>query len=108
MMTLLNNPPIPSQVLVPMYEIASSAHQLSSGLTASQLQTIPFNVPASTFKIGIGVQVADAGTGEVVALKDMARFHFPKVQHLPVNYLSIPKLYCWCAVLGRKLPQRGA
>ena len=33
MMTPLNNPSIPSQVLVPMYEIASSAHQLSAGLT---------------------------------------------------------------------------
>ena len=86
MMTPLNNPSIPSQVLVPMYEIASSAHQLSSGLTASQLQTISFNVPASTFKIGIGVQVADAGTGIITASKDMARFHFPKVQHLSVNY----------------------
>ena len=86
MMTPLNNPSIPSQVLVPMYEIASSAHQLSAGLTASQLQTISFNVPASTFKIGIGVQVADAGTGIVTAKKDMARFHFPKVQHLSVNY----------------------
>ena len=86
MMTPLNNPSIPSQVLVPMYEIASSAHQLSVGLTASQLQTISFNVPASTFKIGIGVQVADAGTGIVTAKKDMARFHFPKVQHLSVNY----------------------
>ena len=50
MMTPLNNPSIPSQVLVPMYEIASSAHQLSAGLTASQLQTISFNVPASTFQ----------------------------------------------------------
>ena len=86
MMTPLNNPSIPSQVLVPMYEIASSAHQLSAGLTASQLQTISFNVPASTFKIGIGVQVADAGTGIITASKDMARFHFPKVQHLSVNY----------------------
>ena len=62
MMTPLNNPSIPSQVLVSMYEIASSAHQLSEGLTANQLQTISFNVPASTFKIGIGVQVAEAGT----------------------------------------------
>ena len=88
MMTPLNNPSIPSQVLVPMYGIASSAHQLSSGLTTSQLQTISFNVPASTFKIGIGVQVADAGTGSIVASKDMARFHFPKVQHLSVNYVG--------------------
>ena len=86
MMTPLDNPPIPSQVLVPMYEIASSAHQLSPGLTASQLQTISFNVPASPFKIGIGIQVADAGTGDIKASKDMARFHFPKVQHLSVNY----------------------
>ena len=86
MMTPLNNPSIPSQVLVPMYEIASSAHQLSAGLTANQLQTISFNVPASTFKIGIGVQVADAGTGIITASKDMSRFHFPKVQHLSVNY----------------------
>jgi hypothetical protein len=31
-MTPLNNPSIPSQVLVPQYEIASSAHQLTTGL----------------------------------------------------------------------------
>ena len=31
MMTPLNNPSIPSQVLVPQYEIASSGHQLSDG-----------------------------------------------------------------------------
>ena len=86
MMTPLNNPSIPSQVLLPMYEIASSAHQLSAGLTASQLQTISFNVPASTFKIAIGVQPADAGTGIIRASKDMSRFYFPKVQHLAVNY----------------------
>ena len=65
-----------------MYEIASSAHQLSANLTASQLQAISFNVPASTFKIGIGVQVANAGTGGIVLSKGMARFDFPKVQHL--------------------------
>ena len=35
MMTPLNNPPIPSQILIPMYEIASSAHQLSANLTAN-------------------------------------------------------------------------
>jgi hypothetical protein len=86
MMTPLNNPSIPSQVLLPMYEIASSAHQLPQGITANQLQTISFNVPASTFKIAIGVQPADAGTGIITASKDMARFHFPKVQHLSVNY----------------------
>ena len=86
MMTPLNNPSIPSQVLLPMYEIASSAHQLPQGITANQLQTISFNVPASTFKIAIGVQPADAGTGIIRASKDMSRFYFPKVQHLAVNY----------------------
>jgi hypothetical protein len=31
-------------------------------------------------------QWRDLGTGIITASKDMARFHFPKVQHLPVNY----------------------
>ena len=86
MMTPLNNPTIPSNVIVPMYEIASSAHQIPSGLTADTLQTISFNVPSSTFKIGIAVQDATAGTGNVKHDKELSTFKFPFVKHLSVNY----------------------
>jgi hypothetical protein len=86
MMTPLNNPTIPANVLVPMYEIASSAHQLPNGLAAGSLQTLPFNVPASCFKIGIGIQLSDAGTGTITKSKELSSFMYPGVQHLSVNY----------------------
>ena len=86
MMTPLNNPTIPANVLVPMYEISSSAHQLPNGLASGSLQTLSFNVPASCFKIGIGVQLADAGTGIITRTKELSSFMFPAVQHLSVNY----------------------
>ena len=86
MMTPLNNPTIPANVLVPMYEIASSAHQLPNGLAAGSLQTLSFNVPASCFKIGIGIQLSDAGTGNISKSKELSSFMYPGVQHLSVNY----------------------
>ena len=86
MMTPLNNPTIPSSVLVPMYEIASSAHQLPNGLAAGSLQTLSFNVPASCFKIGIGIQFSDAGTGTIKKEKELSTFMVPAVQHLAVSY----------------------
>ena len=86
MMTPLNNPTIPANVLVPMYEIASSAHQLPNGLAAGSLQTLSFNVPASCFKIGIGIQLSDAGTGTITKQKELSSFMVPGVQHLAVSY----------------------
>ena len=86
MMTPLNNPTIPANVLVPMYEIASSAHQLPNGLAAGSLQTLSFNVPASCFKIGIGIQLSDAGTGNISKSKELSSFMVPGVQHLAVSY----------------------
>ena len=50
MMSPLNSPVIPSSVILPMYEVASSAHQLPSGLTANSLQTLSFNVPQSRLR----------------------------------------------------------
>ena len=86
MMTPLNNPTIPSNALVPMYEIASSAHQLPVNLAAASLQTISFNVPASTFKIGIAVQPASVGNGVISARNEISGFNWAYVQHLSVNY----------------------
>ena len=86
MMTPLNNPVIPANILVPMYEIASSAHQIPAGYVASTVNTLAFNVPASCFKIGIGVQRADSGTGLLAAVKELSSFTYSKIQYLSANY----------------------
>ena len=92
MMTPLNNPSIPSSVLLPMYEVASSAHQLPNGLAANSLQTLSFNVPSSTFKIAIAVQRADAGTGDATRQKEITEFRANIVAHLSCSYAgySVP------------------
>ena len=84
MMTPLSNPPIPSSVVLPMYEIATSAQQLPSGLTAGTLNSLTFNVPASTFKIGVACQLVSAGS-QVTADREV-QFKFPYVRHLQCTY----------------------
>lgn len=86
MMSPLNSPVIPSSVILPMYEVASSAHQLPSGLTANSLQTLSFNVPSSTFKIAISCQRADAGTGDATRQKEISCFRANVVSQLSCSY----------------------
>jgi hypothetical protein len=86
MMSPLNSPSIPSSVLLPMYEVASSAHQVPNGLTANSLQTLSFNVPSSTFKIAICCQRADAGTGNATRQKEVTEFRANIVAHLSCTY----------------------
>ena len=86
MMSPLNSPVIPSSVILPMYEVASSAHQLPNGLTANSIQTLSYNVPSSTFKIAICVQRADAGTGDATRQKELSCFRANIVSQLSCSY----------------------
>ena len=86
MMTPLSNPPIPSSVVLPMYEISTSAQQLPLGLTAGTLNSLTFTVPSSTFKIGVACQLVSAGTGPLLPQREVTQFKFPYVRHLQVTY----------------------
>ena len=86
MMSPLNNPVIPQQTLLPMFEVASSAQQLPSGLVANSLQTMSFTVPSSTFKIAIALGPADAGTGSATRGKEITHFRADVVNSLSVAY----------------------
>ena len=86
MMTPLNSPPIPSSVVLPMYEIATSAQQLPLGLTAGTLNSLTFTVPSSTFKIGVACQLVSAGTSPLTPHREVTQFRFPYVRHLQVTY----------------------
>ena len=85
-MTPLNSPPIPSSVVLPMYEIATSAQQLPSGLTAGTLNSLTFAVPSSTFKIGVACQLVSAGNSPLTPQREVTQFRFPYVRHLQVTY----------------------
>ena len=86
MMSPLNSPVIPSSVILPMYEVASSAHQLPIGSTANSPQTLSFNAPSSTFKIAICCQRADAGTGTATRQKEISCFRANIVTQLSCSY----------------------
>ena len=86
MMPPLNSPVIPSTVILPMYEVASSAHQLPNGLTANSLKTLSFNVPSSTFKIAICCQRAECGTGDATRQKEISCFRANAVTQLSCTY----------------------
>jgi hypothetical protein len=86
MMTPLNSPSIPSSVLLPMYEIASSAHQVPNGVTAGSMQNLTFSVPPSTFKLAVVCQRADAGTGNATRQREVTEFRANIVPHLSVSY----------------------
>ena len=86
MMTPLNAPSIPRSVLLPMYEVASSAHQVPNGVTTGSMQNLAFSVPPSTFKIAIVCQRVDAGTGNATRQKEVTEFRASIVSHLSVSY----------------------
>ena len=86
MMPPLNSPVIPPSVILPMYEVASSAHQLPSRLTANSLQTLSFNVSSSTFKIAICCQRADSGAGTATRQKEISCFRANVLSQLSCSY----------------------
>ena len=86
MMTPLNAPSIPRSVLLPMYEVASSAHQVPNGVTTGSMQNLAFSVSPSTFKIAIVCQRVDAGTGNATRQKEVTEFRASIVSHLSVSY----------------------
>ena len=85
MMTPLSNPPIPSSVVLPMYEIATSSQQLPTGLTAGTLNSLTYTVPASTVNSGVAGQLVSAGSNPQIPVREGTQVKFPYVRHRQVT-----------------------